>query len=151
MRDLVLRVRAKGTDVPAGAATIEIGLAPPGKVATGDPLGTLVPPTVVAAASLPDGTFDWRWTEVRLAAAEWQRGAGEEPVLPATASVAIRYKGAAGSVEVERAEMVAAEPDSPNLLPRGGFEELDAAGWSRGWKPAEKYALLPARHLLSLQ
>jgi hypothetical protein len=143
VRDLVFRVRARGDGVPPGAATIEIALAPPGKVTTGDPLGTVVPPTFAASAPLPDGSFDWRWTEVRLAAAEWQRAAGETPVLPATASVAIRYKGAAGGVEVERAELVAADPASPNLLAHGGFEEADGAGRPLGWKPAEKYTYFP--------
>ena len=38
---------------------------------------------------------------------------------------------------------MAAEPDSPNLLPHGGFEQLDAAGWPVGWKPAEKYTYFP--------
>jgi hypothetical protein len=143
VRDLVFRVRAKGSDVPAGAATIEVALAPPGKVTTGDALGTPMPATVTASAPLPEGSFDWRWTDVRLPAAEWQRAAGAQAALPATASVAIRYKGAAGSVEIERAELVAAEPVSPNLLPSGGFEQLDAGGWPVGWKPAEKYTYFP--------
>jgi hypothetical protein len=143
VRDLVFRVRAKGDGVPAGAATIEIALAPPGKVTTGDPLGTVVPPTVSATAPLPEGRFDWRWTEVRLAAADWQSAAGEKPALPATASVAIRYQGAAGSVEVERAELAAAEPVSPNLLAHGGFEEVDGAALPLGWKSAEKYTYFP--------
>ncbi len=143
VRDLVFRVRAKGAGVPAGAATIEIGLAPPGKVATGDSLGTVVPATVSASATLPEGTFDWRWTEVRLEATEWERAAGAQPILPATVSAAIRFKGETGNVEIERAELAAAEPASPNLLAHGGFEEVDGAGWPVGWKPAEKYSYFP--------
>jgi len=108
VRDLAFRVRAKGSDVPDGAATIEVALAPPGRVTSGEPLGTVAPPTASASAPLPAGSFDWSWTEVRLAAAEWQRVAGAQAALPATASVAIRFKGAAGSVEIERAELTAA-------------------------------------------
>jgi hypothetical protein len=143
VRDLLFRVRAQGSDVPDGAATIEVALAPPGKVTSGDPLGTVVPPTASASAPLPAGSYDWRWTEVRLSAAEWQRVAGAQATLPATASVAVRYKGAAGSVEIERAELTAAAPNSPNLLPHGGFEEVGAAGWPVGWRPAEKYTYFP--------
>ena len=151
VRDLVLRVRVKGTDVPPGAATIEIGLAPAGKVASGDPLGTVVPPTATASVALPEGSFDWRSVEVRLAASDWVRSAGAAdaeaaksgPVLPGTASVALRYRGASGRVEVDRAELVSAEPSSPNLLPHGSFEEIDGSGWAAGWKPAEKYTYFP--------
>jgi hypothetical protein len=55
VRDLVFRVRAKGSEVPDGAATIEVALSPPGKVTAGDPLGTWVPPTTSASAPCLQG------------------------------------------------------------------------------------------------
>src|SRR5262249_27469572 len=117
VRDLTFRVRLKGKDVPPNAGSIEGGLCPPGQLTLADPLGTVVPPTAAATAPLPAGTFDGQWVEVKLPAARWleaaKAAAAKDPkeaaevakaglVLPGTVSVAVRYTGEAGQVELER-------------------------------------------------
>jgi hypothetical protein len=149
VRDLTFRVRLKGVDLPPDAAKIEIALAPPGNVSSGDPLGTLVSPTVTSATSVPAGNFDWRWFEVRLAARDWLAAAAStnaeqsNATLPATVAVTIRYQAPAGRIEIERAELTAAEPTAPNLLTNGGFEDADGDGTPSGWSRAEKYTYFP--------
>src|SRR5262249_8951406 len=66
-------------------------------------------------------------------------------VLPGTVSVAIRYKAAGGSIEVQQAELTEPGPDTPNLLPNGGFEAADAEGYPAGWEPPVKYHYFPGR------
>jgi hypothetical protein len=61
VRDLTFRVRLKGTDVPARAGSIEVGLSPPGDLTMADPLGTVVAPTATASVGLPAGTFESHW------------------------------------------------------------------------------------------
>jgi len=148
VRDLIFRVRVKGTDVPPDAGKIEVGLAAPGKVSTADPYGTVVPPTASSSTPVPPGpstgggsTFVCRRTNGFARDERWIRKDG--PVLPATVAVSIRYQAASGRLEIDRAELTAAEPSSPNLLPNGGFEAVDAAGQPVGWQPAEKYTYFP--------
>src|SRR5262249_25102660 len=110
VRDLAFRVRLQGKDVPAKAGRVE-GAWPNG----------------AAAAELPAGSYAARDVEAKLPAADWLKaakdaGAPGGPVLPDFATVTIRYEGKTGSVEVERAQLLAAGPESPNLLPNGGFE-----------------------------
>jgi hypothetical protein len=165
VRDLIFRVRLKGKDVPAKAGTIEVGLCPPGQLTIADALGTQTPPTALASVPLPTGTFDWQWVEVKLAAADWlkaaQDAAAKNPkeaadvakaglTLPGTARVAIHYQAKEGQVEVERAELVSAGPESPNLLTHGGFDdddqnELLLPGYPTGWSKPEKYRTFPGR------
>jgi hypothetical protein len=154
VRDLTFRVRLRGQAVPAKAGAIEVGLCPPGGLSTSDPLGTLTPATATATAPLPEGTYASRWVEVTLPAAKWLEAAraAKDPeaareglVLPGTASVSVRYQAAAGEVELERAELTDAGPAEPNLLPDGGFETLDAAGYPAGWEKPVKYRYFPGR------
>lgn len=77
VRDLTLRVRVRGEDVPKDGARMELALAPPGPIAAGDPMGARLPPTISVSASLPPGTFAWQWVELRLPAAQWLKAAQE--------------------------------------------------------------------------
>src|SRR5262249_58021869 len=114
VRDLTFRVRVKGTTVPANAGSIEVGLCPIGAILDADPYGTAVPPTATATAALPEGTFDWKWVEVKLSAAEWlkaaQAAAPKDPkeaaeaakhgtLLPRPGRVARRYTPKDGPVQ----------------------------------------------------
>ncbi|MEO8501190.1 MAG: hypothetical protein ABI565_09765, partial [Vicinamibacteria bacterium] len=71
VRELTLRIRVRGEDVPKDSARLELGLAPPGPIAEGDPVGARLPNTITVATSLPAGTFSWQWVELRLPAAQW--------------------------------------------------------------------------------
>jgi hypothetical protein len=161
IRDLTFRVRITGTDVPANGGNIEVAWCPPGGISSSDPMGTPTPPTVSASAALPAGTFDAKWVEVKLPAADWLKAinaavakdakeaaevAKAGPVLPGTARVTIRTTAKPGHVEVEAAELLAAVPESPNLLPYGGFEELDRSGYPVGWSKPVKYRFFPPGH-----
>jgi len=158
VRDLTLRVRVRGEGVPADAARIELSLSPPGAIAAGDPLGVRRPPTTSVTASLPEGTFAWQWVELRLPAAQWlsaaNEGAAKDPkeaaaaaqggtALPGSASVALRYSGPTGRIEIDRVELIAAEPGAPNLLLHGGFEGKDPSGSPLGWSRPGKYRYFP--------
>jgi hypothetical protein len=156
VRDVTLRVYLKGQDVPAGAASIEVGFCPPGTVVASDPMGSLVPPTTSASASVPSGTFEEHALEVTLKAEAWLQAvkAGPEdrdarlgPVLPGTVQVAIRYKAAAGSIEVVRAELFEAtgRASGPSLIANGGFEAIGPEGYPRNWSAPEKYGYFPPR------
>ncbi|MBI4540168.1 MAG: hypothetical protein HY704_11740, partial [Gemmatimonadetes bacterium] len=142
VRDLVFRVRAKGTDVPADAGSIEVALCPAGKPSPAEPLGTPTEPVARAAAPLPSGTFDWRWVEVKLSAEAWRsaaRAAAEQDaaeaaqarsdglVLPASVRVVIRCRAGSGELRIDRAELSDAKTPAANLLPNGGFEETGGA------------------------
>jgi len=147
VRDLTLRVRVKGANVAADAGSIEVGLCPPGG-STFNEFGTVTPPTVTASAPIPAGSYDWQWVEVKLPAQQWLDAIKKTdndpngPVLPGTASVALRFKGA-GEVEIGQAELSEPGPASPNLLPNGGFEQLDANDYPAGWRQQEKYTYFP--------
>jgi hypothetical protein len=148
VRDLTFSVRLKGENVPAKAGTIEIGLCPPGGLALASPLGSETAPTLIASAPLPAGTYAERTVEVTLRAADWlaaARKAKGGPVLPGTVRVAVRYSAPAGRVELRHAELRSPGPDSPNLLPNGGFEVLDRAGWPARWGRPTKYRHFPGR------
>jgi hypothetical protein len=147
VRDLALRVQVKGMKVAADAGSIEIGLCPPGTT-TFLPFGSLTPPTVTASAAIPAGTYDRQWVEVKLPARQWLEAAEKidndpnGPVLPGTVSVTLKYTGA-GEVEIGRVELSESGPASPNLLPNGGFDGLDAGGYPAGWGKQEKYTYFP--------
>jgi hypothetical protein len=158
VRDLTLRVRVRGEDVERDSARMVLALAPPGPITEGDPMGARLPSTTSVSAPLPAGTFAWQWVELRLAAAEWLKAAEEAAArdpkeaaakaqggtaLPGVVSVTLRYSGPAGRIEIERAELVAAEPEAPNLLANGGFDAQDAASWPVGWSRPEKYRYFP--------
>jgi hypothetical protein len=158
VRDLTFRVWVKGRDVPAGAATIAVALDSPGEPSPADPIGTPTAPVALAEVSLPSGTFDWRWVEVRLASGVWRQAAqalaekdsaeGQQAsaaglALPASARVTIRYAAAAGEIEIERTELVEAGSPSPNLLSDGGFEEKGSGDLPLGWEGPERYTYFP--------
>lgn len=162
VRDLTFRVRLKGQDVAAGAGSIELGFCPPGGLTISDPLGSVQPPTVVATVPIPEGTFAAQWVEVKLPAAIWLQAskdaAAKNPkeaaevaksglVLPGTVSVAIRWKAAKGSVELEQAELLESAPTSPNLLANGSFEIVKKEDPTRaeGWSGPSKYKYFPGR------
>lgn len=162
VRDLTLRVRVKGEGVAAGAGTIELALCPPGGIAMGDPMGLIVPPTVAVTAPVPAGTFASQVIELKLPAASWlaaaNAAAAKDPkeaaeiaanglVLPGTVSVSVKYKGAAGTLDVEHAEVIASDAaDAPNLLPNGAFEQVDNAGYPAHWGKQQKYFYFPPGH-----
>ncbi len=160
VRDLTFRVRLKAQDVPAEAGKIELALSPPGAVASGDPLGTVAPATLVAIAPIPPGSYEATWVEVTLSAEAWlkaaqasaavdPKGAGDalaDTALPGTVTVAVRYSAATGQVEIERAELTAADCASPNLLPNGSFESVADDGYPRGWSRPQKYWYFPPAH-----
>lgn len=148
-RDLAFRVKLAGTDVPKGAGALEVGLHPPTGLSPADPMGDRNPATVAATVSLPEGTFKPQWIEVKLPAADWwkkAKGKGDDVDLPAIISVAIRYAGKTGKLDVERAELLAAPSDAPNLLANGGFESLDKADYPTAWSKPMKYTYFPPRH-----
>jgi hypothetical protein len=161
VRDLTLEVNLSGEGVAKEAGTIELGLCPPGGIATGDPMGTLVPPTIVRSVPITPGTSKPHNVTVTLSAADWlkaaQAAAAKDPkeaaevvraglALPATVVVAIRYKGNAGSVSLRSAKLTAADSAGPNLLPNGGFEKLDKNGYPIGWTKSLKYRYFPPKH-----
>ena len=153
VRDVTARVRVRGRDVPAGAGSVELAFCPPGPLATDAPLGAPTPPTASARAPLPSGTFDVRTVEVTLTAAAWREHAGADPagpILPATVRITVAYQGAAGEIEIQGLELGEPGPASPNLLPNGGFEDVDAPA-IRGLGAAAEVPLLPAGRLLHLQ
>lgn len=160
VRDLTFRVRLKGQDVPAGAGTITLGLCPIGDIRDADPYGTELAATAQASVGIPAGTYAPKWVEVKLTAADWlkavQDAGAKDPkqkvdpkdgtLLPGTVRVAIGYKGKSGRVEIERVELIEAGPPSPNLLPDGGFEQLDDKGYPKGWGAPAKYRYFPPLH-----
>lgn len=149
VRDLTFRVKLAGTDVPTAAGAIEVGLHPPTGLASEDPMGTRNPPIALATVAIPAGTFKPQWLEVKLAAADWRKAAKatkDEVDLPALVSVAIRYTAKTGKLDIERAELLDAPSDAPNLLPNGGFETLDKNDYPAGWSKPIKYRYFPPRH-----
>jgi hypothetical protein len=136
VRDLTLTVRFRGTDVPAGAGSMQVQL-----VSTSA--------TVTASAPWPAGSHDWRTVSVKLSAADWLAGTpsagGSSRILPMVAKVRLLYNNAAGSIELGWAELAESGPSSPNLLSNGGFETLDGAGDPQGWSPPEKFRRFPLK------
>ncbi len=152
VRDLTLRVKLTGKDLPKGAGQIDIGLCPPSGASTSDPMGVVVPALAYATLPLPEGTFASKWFEIKLDAADWHKAASraaknaKDLALPASVAVAIRYYGKTGQLDVERAELLAAPSDAPNLLANGSFETLDPRGYPAGWSQPIKYRYFPPRH-----
>jgi hypothetical protein len=161
VRDLTLEVRLSGDDVPNGASSIELGLCPPGGIETGDPMGTRVPPTIARSVAITPGTSKPHSVTVTLPAADWIKAARAAAAkdskeaaevaksglaLPAAVMVALRYKGKTGSVWIREARLTATDSPAPNLLPNGGFEDLDKNGYPVGWTKALKYRYFPPRH-----
>ena len=160
VRDLTFRVKLAGADLPNNAGVIEVGLHPPTALATHDPMGERNPATVASFVTIPAGTYAGKWIEVKLRAADWLEAARlktkvGEVDLPAVASVAIRYTGKSGKLQIDRAELLdlpsppgrgAGGEGMPNLLPNGTFESLDKAGYPTGWSKPVKYRYFPPRH-----
>lgn len=161
VRDLTFRVRVRGQGVPAKAGSLTLGFSPPGSAASAEPFGSTVPATVAASAPLPEGTFDWRWLEVKLPATAWLQAVEEKagkdpkekavmseqgPILPGTVGVGIRYQAKEGQIEVGQAELFEPGPASANLLPNGGFEGLSVQGYPVEWSQPAKYRYFPPGH-----
>jgi hypothetical protein len=145
VRDLTLRVRVKGQAVPAKAGGIEVAWP------TGNP----------ASTAWPEGTYEGKWVEVKLAAADWLKAVKEAaakdpkevaeqvkagPALPDFARVTLRYQGKTGRIEVEHAELVEPGPEGPNLVSNGNFDSLDATEYPEGWSHPVKYRYFPPGH-----
>jgi hypothetical protein len=157
VRDLTLRVRLRGEDVPSGAGGLELGLATLGNATTSDPLGSLVKPLVSSTVPFPGGTFGWQWLEARLPASEWlkaaaalppdpARGAAPGRLLPSVISVLVRFEARAGQIELGAAELSDPGPGGPNLLPNSGFETVGADSYPAGWERPAKYGYFPPKH-----
>jgi len=153
VRDLSLYV-AYGGEVPENAAVAELALCPPAGMSVSDPYGTHAPPTVSVSAPLQAVSSGSTILTLRLPASQWLEAALKNPkekeeaersgvLLPATVSVAIRFKSPTGHIELQRVELSDAPPASPNLLANGGFEELDRSVWPAGWGRPEPYAYFP--------
>ena len=127
VRDLLLRVKVKGQDVPTDSGKAELAL------------GAKV------SVSWPSGTYDWRWVEAKLPAAEWLKTvkAGADTSLPAHAAVNLRYRAATGQIEVAEVQLTAPAPAGPNLLANGGFEDVEKDGYPTGWSKPRKYRYFP--------
>jgi hypothetical protein len=152
MRDLTFRVKLAGTNVPKDAGQLHLGLCPPGGTSTSDPMGTVTQPVSSASFMLPEGTYALKWFEVKLdalntlkAMSRAAKNAKEVPI-PAIVSVAIHYTAKTGKLDIDRAELIAAPSDAPNLLANGGFESLDKTGYPTGWSKPIKYTYFPPRH-----
>src|SRR5207244_6306117 len=65
---------------------------------------------------------------------------------PAIISVSIHYTAKTGKLDIDRAELLAAPSDAPNLLPNGTFESVDVKGYPTGWSKPIKYRYFPPRH-----
>src|SRR5207249_1851507 len=93
-----------------------------------------------------------QWFEVKLSAADMlkamQRAAKnpKEIAIPAIISVSIHYTAKTGKLDIDRAELLAAPSEAPNLLPNGTFESVDKAGYPTGWSKPIKYRYFPPRH-----
>jgi hypothetical protein len=144
VRDLTLRVRLSGRGVPKNAGKIIVALASTSPI--DDPLGDKR--TISASVPLPEGTYTSKTAEVVLTARAWLEAAKKDP-QPAAAGVVLpgavvcEIACSAGAVEVHEATLTEPGPASPNLLPDGGFERLDAAGYPAGWSRPAKYRYFP--------
>ena len=159
VRDLKLKVRFRGVQVPSKAGVIELGVAMPGST-SGDPMGTWTTPITLVSAAIPPGNYETQWAEVTLPAKaileamekhakdpkEAPAVAKEGVALPAFIHVAIRYLAKEGTCEVAEAVLTMAEYGNPSLVANGGFEELDKGGYPRGWSEPMKYRYFPPRH-----
>jgi len=157
VRDLTLRVTLKGIGVPENAGFLAVSWHPWGGMWVGDPMGIVAPPTTVATRSLPAGSYH-TVVEVKLPAEQWlqaAQAAAKDPEaaaaaekdglpLPVTAGVTISYTGKTGQVEVQRAELIAAEPKQANLLRNGDFE-LSSDGYPVNWGKQQSYTYFAPR------
>jgi len=140
VRDLTLRVRLAGKDVPKGAVTITAAWADGCPV--DDPLGSKR--SAVASVAAPEGTYPAKEVTVTLPAAAWLAAAKKDAPLPMAVVVEVAYADKqAGSVEVLQAELTDPNPAAPNLLPHGGFEAADTTGYPTGWSRPRKYRYFP--------
>lgn len=140
--DLTLRVRVKGTNIPASAASIQLQVAP-----------------ATVQAALPSGSYDWKWVELQLPHADWlaarkqatDKDAKEKAesakagvLLPPFVNVQLAFKGTGGELAVERVELLESKRDpGPNLLTNGSFEAVDGKGYPAGWSQPRKYRYFP--------
>ncbi len=129
---------------------------PPGEMSAGDPLGTVTKHTLSTSVPIPAGSYAATWIEAKLSAAAWLEAARSAakidaadtltPIpLPGTAAVALRYAGKTGEVEIERAELLAAGSDAPNLLANGSFESLAGNDYPLAWSRPQKYRYFPPK------
>lgn len=137
VRDLTLRVRVRGENVPASAGLMELRLSSTAS-------------TAGVSAPWPTGTFDWRWMSVTLPASTWKAATpaiqgGTAWMLPMFALTRFTYNNAAGSIELGRAELCDPGPTSPNLLSNGGFEAVDAESYPTGWSAPAKFLRFPLK------
>ncbi|HYH69519.1 MAG TPA: hypothetical protein VD866_32790, partial [Urbifossiella sp.] len=140
VRDLSLRVRLAGKDVPKGAVTVTVAWADGCPV--DDPLGSKR--TATASVTAPEGTYPAKDVSVTLPAAAWLAATKKDATLPMAVVVEVAYADKqAGSVEVLAAELADPGPAAPNLLPHGSFEAADADGYPTGWSRTRKYRYFP--------
>lgn len=147
-RDLTFKVKLSGKNVPPNAGKIEVGVAPASPAASEDLLGARKPTTSASFVAIPPGTYKPQWLEVKLAAADWfvvKKGAAVE--LPTSIAVTIKYTAKQGSIEIERAELLASKSDAPNLLANGDFSKrssLRMSNWPRPTRSRTCPSLIPA-------
>jgi len=159
VRDLMLRVTLKGTEVPEGAGAIEVSWCPWGGMSVADPMGNPAKPLTTASVPIPAGSFQ-KTVAVKLPASQWLQAtrdaAAKDPKeaaavekdglqLPVTAGVSINYTGKTGRVEVQQAELVSAEPRLVNLLLCGDFEGLTTPDYPAGWSRQAEYTYFAPR------
>jgi hypothetical protein len=161
VRDLTFRVRLSARELPDQAGSVEIAWCSAGG-ADSDPFGSTATTIVQATASLPKGTYEPKWVEVKLLAADWKKAAeaaaAKDPkeaaevaksglALPGAIRATIRVKGDAGQVELDKAELLEAAPSSPNLLANGNFAETPPNhSYPLHWEKPVKYHYFPPGH-----
>jgi hypothetical protein len=144
VRDLTLRVRLAGKDVPSGAVTVSVAWS--NACPVDDPLGSKR--VASATAAVPEGSYAEKTVEVVLSAAKWLEvarqdplAAAQGPLIPMAATVEIASAANhGGTVELLGATLNESGPMTSNLLPDGVFERFDATtGYPLGWSKPQKY------------
>lgn len=152
LRDLTLTVRINGKNIPDKGGDIQVAWS------EHEPVMGKIEMLQAASAAVPAGTYQGReitiklpasaWLQARVAAAKVPAEATEVAksgtLLPGSVNVAIHYSGKTGEAELLNAELSAAPPESPNLLPHGDFEEvLKGKNYPEGWGTPAKYTYFP--------
>ncbi len=144
VRDLTLRVRLAGKDVPKDGVSVSVAWSSTCPI--DDPLATKR--IASATATVPEGTYAEKIVEVILPAAKWLEAAQKDPMaaaqgtlLPMAATVEITSaEKHAGIVELIEVSLTEAGPTTPNLIPDGGFDRADTtSGYPLGWSKPQKY------------
>ncbi|MBM4068983.1 MAG: hypothetical protein FJ271_08580 [Planctomycetes bacterium] len=145
VRDLTFRVRLSAREVPKNGVTLHLtwtdalGYDPPAKDRG-----------VTVSVAVPEGTYADRTIELKLPVATWLNTARKDKLfdaqgalIPLAALCEITYApGKSGSVTLLEASLLEPGPNSPNLLPHGGFESADS-GYVKGWSRPQKYRYFP--------